>query len=510
MRTPARAWTTNALIGLGSVVLTLLGIEGVLAFALSHPQILASGDGTVGKALAYARDYYVTQERRSVQYLPDCARYDPAVSYTLIPGARCRVATREYIVEYAANRAGLRDSDESLSGPEVVVIGDSHAMGWGVRGEESFPKRLQEIMSRPVLNAAMSSFGTVRELRLLERLKLPSVGTLVIQYSDNDVAENKTYIEDGALDILPEWQYRAVVEEHRLGTRYYPLKYAVSSVLSIAGLTKPSRGPASQQQSDNIGEARYFLDVLLRHRATVEGRTVVVLEINSYNQNDGRFVDALRGLLAERRYALLAPWVTAIDVSRALGPGDYYLLDGHMKVIGHEKVARLVAAELRRRSAAAPPDSSRPRLSVGAAHRLSSPSARSAAPRAAWLLVTTGTPSAAAIVSRASSARNVQQATKMASAGPRRNVSTANWAIASGGTAAISRLSVSPRPEAAGTARPSASSPARMGPVKVSGYGVTTTTDRTPRRASSPRTASIVLTTGALAAAAISPQSLAS
>ena len=99
------------------------------------------------------------------------------------PGHTCRVAGREYVVEYTANRAGLRDSDHALSGAEIVVLGDSHGMGWGVRGEQSFPKRLQEITGRRVLNASMSSYGTAREMTLLERLALPA-GTLVIQYSD--------------------------------------------------------------------------------------------------------------------------------------------------------------------------------------------------------------------------------------------------------------------------------------------------------------------------------------
>jgi hypothetical protein len=59
-------------------------------------------------------------------------------------------------------------------------------------------------------------------------------------------------------------------------------------------------------------------------------------------------------LLAQPRHAALARWVTAIDVSRALGPADYYVLDGHMRASGHEKVARLVAAELERRKALNP------------------------------------------------------------------------------------------------------------------------------------------------------------
>ncbi len=347
MRTTARAWFTNGLLVLGGFVLMLLCIEGLFAFALSHPQILASRDGTVGDALAYARDYYVKQDRKLVQYLAACSQYDREVTYTLIPGGKCRIASREYVAEYSGNRAGLRDSDPALSKPEIVVIGDSNAMGWGVRAEESFPKRLQEMVGRPVLNASMSSYGTVREMVLLERLAPSSARTLVIQYADNDFVENKSYVDRGALDILPEWQYQAVVREHRLETRYYPLKYA-RSLLSADGLAAAwSRLPSAQ--SDNVDEARYFLDVLLRHRASVEGRAVVVLEINAYNRNDGRFVDALRGLLAEPRYAALARWVTAIDVSHALGPDDYYVLDGHMKAAGHEKVARLVAAELERR-----------------------------------------------------------------------------------------------------------------------------------------------------------------
>ncbi len=352
MRESIPAWMTNGLLVLGGIVAVLLCIEGIFAFALSHPQILASRDGRVGEALAYARDYYVNRDRKLVQYMADCAQYDREVTYTLIPGRKCRVVGREYVVEYAGNRAGLRDSDETLSRPEIVVVGDSHGMGWGVRAEESFPKRLQALTGRSVLNACMSSYGTVREMTLLERLSLPSARTLVIQYSDNDVVENRPYVERGALEILPEWQYRAVVKEHRLETRYYPLKYT-SSLLNIDGLAVPWRKPPSPR-ADRMEEAPYFLDVLLRHRASVEGRTVVVVEINAHNQNDGTFIGAVRARLAEPRYAALARWVTAIDLSRALGPDDYYLLDGHLNAAGHEKVARLVAEELERRATLGP------------------------------------------------------------------------------------------------------------------------------------------------------------
>ena len=77
----------------------LLCVEGIFAFALSHPQILASSDGTVGEALAYARDYYANQDRKLVQYLADCAQYDRrghlhAHSRAQVPRRQSRVRGR--------------------------------------------------------------------------------------------------------------------------------------------------------------------------------------------------------------------------------------------------------------------------------------------------------------------------------------------------------------------------------------------------------------------------------
>ena len=128
-----------------------------------------------------------------------------------------------------------------------------------------------------------------------------------------------------------------------LATRYCPFKHAISL------LTAPWHGPPPSPESDQGDEASYFLEVLLWHRASFEGKTLVVMEIGAYDQNDRRFIGALRRSLAEPRYAVLARWLTAIDLSHALEPGDYYVLDGHIKPSGHEKVGRRLAAELDRR-----------------------------------------------------------------------------------------------------------------------------------------------------------------
>jgi len=353
VRPRARAWLANAALVATSLLVGAAAIEGVIAYALSHPGILTAADFSVGRPLALARNYYMRKDRRIVQFLPDCAAYDAEVTYTLKPGARCVVANREHRVEYAANRAGLRDDDAALSNPRVAVLGDSHAMGWGVAAGETFAKVMQRDLGVTVLNAAMSSYGTARELALLARLRLDGVKALVIQHCDNDYEENDQLARRGALGITAEGRYRALVAEHARETRYYPFKY-LRNLFSIARFAMPWRRTPPPPADTDAEEARAFLDVLLRHRASVEGKAIVVIELNEFNRGEGKFAKALAERLRDPRYADLARWVSVVDVHPLLTAADFYVLDEHMRPSGHAKVAKAIEAELRRRGALAP------------------------------------------------------------------------------------------------------------------------------------------------------------
>lgn len=346
-----RRWLGSAVLVAASILFSLAAMEGVLAYAVSHPEILASADGTVGKLQMLARNYYMRKDRRIVQFQPDCAVYDPGVTYTLKPSARCIVENREHRVEYAANRAGLRDDDAALDRPAIVFAGDSHAMGWGVAAADSFPKKIGADLGLKTLNTAISSYGTARELAMLERLKLQDAKALVIQYCENDFDENTYLVNAGRLDILPEAKYRALVDEHGRDTRYYPFKL-VRNLFSIARLAMPWRKPPPAPADTNAMEARAFLSVLLRHLPLLAGKVVVVLELNEHNRNDVKFTTAVDLLLSEPRFAALKPLVSTVDVSAALTTADYYLLDDHMRPSGHAKVAKLVEDELKRRGIA--------------------------------------------------------------------------------------------------------------------------------------------------------------
>lgn len=346
-----REWVANALLLLGSVVFSLVLLEGAVEAVLRRPSLLPSGTGPLAKPLTLVTHYYKNSLRRIVQYVPECAQYDPELTYTLMPGGTCRVVNRDHDVEYSANRAGLRDTEEALEQPELVVLGDSHAMGSAVDADAAFPGKLGRELGRRVLNAGVSSFGTVRQLALLKRLDLPPFETLVIQYCENDAYENSVYVDDGALRIVPKEKYDALVDAHLRATRYYPFKHARTLLEKggkVLGRRTPAR-PGSAPDTD-MAEARNFLEVLLRHRELIEGKKIVVLELNGYKRDDGKFIAALGRLLEERRYTELAQRVTAVDPSLRLEPGDYFVLDGHMRPRGHAKVARLLAEELSRAS----------------------------------------------------------------------------------------------------------------------------------------------------------------
>lgn len=86
--------------------------------------------------------------------------------------------TRYQGVEVRFNEVGLRDVAIEPKGPgefRILVLGDSVTFGWGVPHEDTFPARLERILSpalaRPVrvINAGHCSFNTTQELRYLRR-----------------------------------------------------------------------------------------------------------------------------------------------------------------------------------------------------------------------------------------------------------------------------------------------------------------------------------------------------
>ena len=120
------------------IVKAILGaMELSIEFLLRNPKYIPS------RLLLAFREYYFFYDRGSVQFTNGLARYDSSLYYSLMPG-RSNFTNREFNVAFNVNEIGVRDDSASLVHPEIIVVGDSFAMGWGVDQDSTFAEVLEK------------------------------------------------------------------------------------------------------------------------------------------------------------------------------------------------------------------------------------------------------------------------------------------------------------------------------------------------------------------------------
>jgi lysophospholipase L1-like esterase len=322
-----------------NLLLAAAMIEALLVVLLHAPALTARMPAGVR---TLAQQVYRHFNRMLVQFDDQCARYDPEVTYTLKPGT-CRFANLEFDTTLNVNRQGLRDSDAALDGPEIIVLGDSHAMGWGVNQSESFPAVLAERTGTRVLNAAISSYATVREMRMLDRLDTSKLRVLVIQYADNDVIENRTFKEKGNhLPITDQATYQGIVQYYRRQQSYYPFKYLYRLTMKLTKLEAPEPDQTASEPLTIDGEVGLFLNALGHAGHTrLEGVTIIVLEVNQDLTHIQQFTSALSAAVAKGQSPF--PTLTPFDATTAIHADDFYVLDDHMTAKGHRALGEALA-----------------------------------------------------------------------------------------------------------------------------------------------------------------------
>ena len=332
--------------GIMSVVLINLAVVvGLLALVELGLYILMSRTAPTGIGPLDKLAQQIYWSRVSlIQYDADCAQYDPELSYTLRPGT-CAFANEGFLTAVGINSAGLRDDERALVAPAIIVTGDSHAMGWGVEQDDTFAEFIQIGTGQATLNAGISSYGTVREVEMLKRLDLSGLRTLVVQYSDNDWWENRTYLEnDLKLPIQDQESYARNVDENP-DFRYFPganLRDAIKLILARFAPPDTEDAPAPATATKGMNTADMFLRVLASGDFPSDGVHLVLLEVNTHGRGDGSFIENAEGSaeLAALRDRFKA--VSFIKTHEFLGPEDRQFPDGHMTLSGHKKVAEAI------------------------------------------------------------------------------------------------------------------------------------------------------------------------
>ena len=331
---------TIVLVLLFQLTIGLVLAEGVLLATYRYPAAWYPAG-----FMNFLRTEYFSR-RRIIQMDERTARYDSELFYTLQPGA-FMFSNPEFSTQFVVNRIGVRDNQRSLEQPEIVVAGDSYAMGWGVRQDQSFPELIERRAGRRVLNAAVSSYGTVREGRMLERIDLSRTTTLIVQYAPNDFNENDEFLKRGnqyTPSSREEWL--AAIAEQRRRARYWPFRMVYDSVVWIKrGITGWPQGGFEPTHYPADAAAERFLNALMHaSRRDLSALRIIVLDIDE----DPAFIRALDRRHRSETYPAYIRGMRVVDLSGRLTPDLHYVLDDHLNARGHQAIADALIEVLER------------------------------------------------------------------------------------------------------------------------------------------------------------------
>ncbi len=347
----------NSGLAIAISLLALLALETYLYAGLAFPRLLRTRLYTTG-TLNFLRDYYLNHDRNIIQALPQCAVYDARLLYTPRPGG-CRFSNREFATWLSVNAMGFRQTTQMEGPPRIAVLGDSHAMGWGVEDHETFASLIEQSLGEKVANLSVSSYDTARELIALSRSKLKEVRTIIIAYNHNDAGENTDYFLHGPRQASID-DFRVLQDQQRQPYRPMQLLKTIrpmqllKTMVHMALENMRVRGEGSPGEDyllqDLREEAATFLALLRRFEKELNNKTIIVLEVNEYNQNSPRFIQQVRTEFEKVRKSGVDMRFSlhTVDVSQILSEQSYFVLDDHINAIGHAQVARVLVETIRR------------------------------------------------------------------------------------------------------------------------------------------------------------------
>jgi lysophospholipase L1-like esterase len=346
-------WVSIGLCCLGMLVLEG-GLELLMRFPPDIPWVLSG-----------VREYYETLESHTIHMNPALSRFDPDVGYRMIPGTHS-FQNREYSTTLAVNSFGFRDEEEAMSQPDIIALGDSFTVGWGVQQKESYPEVLEALLKKKVLNLGQSSFGTARAFRGWEKAGVDRPEVVIIQYCRNDFEENQAFVIPPyrlSLHSREEYEFFSAIREG--GLEYYLGKH-LSSLLpllirhfrhrhkgkgpsgSVEGedvghqTTFAGAGFRPAFEADRTGEIKVFVEVLRQFKTLIQDSHVIVFPVNG-GQCDPGFSRSLQKDLPVFAREGVCRSFQVLDFSPILGPEDFFRIDGHLSVSGHKKVAQELA-----------------------------------------------------------------------------------------------------------------------------------------------------------------------
>ena len=217
--------------------------------------------------------------------------------------------------------------DKNISKDYIVVLGDSIAMGWGVNNDETFSYHLEKKLKKKVYNMAVSSYGSVREIK---KLKLSpfyeNSNTIIIQYHPNDLGENKE-LDINKIYSMEEFQNKFDNSASNIDIYKLILRTFKSSIrLFFSDINDKIFREKNLELIDFSNDKKYLQKVLRENVDLNKKRVIVVLPISPW-QKVINFPENSERI----EYILIK-----------LNKSDFFIIDDHPNKLGHLKIANIL------------------------------------------------------------------------------------------------------------------------------------------------------------------------
>ena len=269
----------------------------------------------------YQRNFYQFAGIREIwQSNLDCIDYDKELIF--VPKkTSCDFKNIEFDTSLKFDDFGRFSNHPPNDNNGIVVLGDSHAMGWGVNDDDTFSSILENKINRPVYNLAVSGYGTPRELIRLEKSNLiDKVSTVIIQYCYNDYGENKDFkinnqnIAKEKFDIIGKSKPMSFLKKLRKSFRY-------SLTIPIDIITK-------KNQLMDFDNHKDLFEKRLKESQILKNKEILVFYVNGYDMKFFNFPKGKSNNFNNLNYH-------DFDI----GEKYTFTVDGHLSNLGHRYVA---------------------------------------------------------------------------------------------------------------------------------------------------------------------------
>ncbi|MEW6202538.1 MAG: SGNH/GDSL hydrolase family protein [bacterium] len=288
---------------------------------------------------------------------------DEKLSYRPAPNFCGKIRHIDYQVEICTNSHGLRDKEipwnEKKDVKRILVLGDSHAMGYSVAMEDTFSKVLERKLNMidpewEVINAGVSGWGTIQEFEYLktEGYKYkPDI--IILAFSSNDFIDNSNPREytvySGyrvSIDSLKN-NMRRIKLFFAIHSRAYRLlayiKRAIKIKIDNIKNKRISNNPDSQQENDMWKATESVLKDLFKW---ANDKNVELIFFNVSHMSEKPVSPPQIRYLCEKNN------VIHVDYSEVYKIGDrkvVYPHDGHLNALGNKLAAEMLFEIIKRK-----------------------------------------------------------------------------------------------------------------------------------------------------------------